>query len=382
MPTVTVTPRAAMPVATPPARPARFDGFPGAILDYLNMYGADSSALLALLRSWGALHWEIPKPNLTEARNVVVDDLDGDGRAEIVVAIVSPEDCCLSMLLIYARSGATYRLAQQVGAANRSGSDVAIQSLHILAVRDLTGDDRPELVYTPWFCGAHTCGADVNIVRWDGERLVSLLTQPANMAEPEIRFVESGHGTVDLVMYGGLINSAGAGTMRARTDVYRWNGDKFTLFATTVDASNLLYFKVVDANTEFAAGRYAAAIDLYWEVIQNPRLKTSGDWRGVPTERDDLLAFARFRVGVAYLLTGDRPRAQAAHDELPRRQPDHVYAEVVRRFWAAYPTQASIAAGCAAVTDFARTDQRVADVLKGFGYGNPNIRAEDVCPIR
>jgi len=115
-----------------------------------------------------------------------------------------------------------------------------------------------------------------------------------------------------LRMYGGIVGSMGAGPQRARTEVYDWNGSLYALKETTYDESDFLYFKVLDANAAFSAGDYTRAIALYQEAIDNEDLRAWRDWDDQgQQEKDDLRAFARYRLVVVYVLVNDLANAEA-----------------------------------------------------------------------
>ncbi len=127
-----------------------------------------------------------------------------------------------------------------------------------------------------------------------------------------------------------------------------------------------------------ARGDYRQAITLYREAINNPKLELSGRHTD---EREDLQAFARFRIMVAHTLLGERDLARAARNEFHNAQPYHMYRAVAQVYWDAYAPPDSISAGCKAVTVMAQTNANISDVLSDFGYANPDFKAEDVCPF-
>jgi len=112
--------------------------------------------------------------------------------------------------------------------------------------------------------------------------------------------------------------------------------------------------------------------------ITNAKLEVAGRH---PNEREDLQAFARFRVVVAYALLGDIDKARAARDDLFANHRGHVYEIVGSTFFGNYALH-DIAAGCASVTRLAEKRDDVLAVLSDFGYANPDFKAEDVCPFR
>jgi hypothetical protein len=364
-----------------PSRPANFTDYPKAILDSLNANPRNWSALEQMLKSWGALQSRGNRSNYgwNGTDNIAAVDVDGDGQEDMLIAVTDPDNSFpqRGMLLLYLRQKNTYRLAQQVGDP-RNGYP---SNPTIFAANDLLKDGGTEIVFTLTDCGAHTCFTTLDVLRWDQQQLRSLMDSPRQMANAEISLNPSGHGTLDILMHGGTIGSVGAGPQRAVNELYRWNGKAFTLTAKSVDPSNFLYFKVVDANALMLNKKYAEAAALYQEAITNPKLEVYGI-AGPEPERSNLNAFARFRLMVAYALLNDVALAQSARDDLLGQQPEHIYAQVSNIFWQSYMADHSVSAGCRAVTSFALSHPEVAAVLANFGYANLGIKAEEVCPFR
>src|SRR5438045_321626 len=363
--------RAALPRVLPtvPSRPARPFDLPYALLDYLNAAPVNPGRLRTVLTAWGMNTGEAPLPNLGDV--LWLGDVDGDGRADLLLALApaEPASCESGSVVLYLYDGARYRLAQQIGLLGDVPIDPAVSHIpcpRIFSARDLLGDGQVEIVLTSTTCGAHTCNVKVDILRWRQDRLESLITPPS-MAYPEITFQPSSRGTADLVLHGGVIGSIGAGPQRERQEIYHWNGSRFALARVVYDASDYLYFKLIDANLLMQQAEYAQAILRYREVLTNSKLELSGLH---PNERDDLQAFARFRIMVAYALLGDFDNARSLREELSTSHKGHVYELVGATFFDNYSPNRSVASGCAAVTALAIAQPEVTAVLSGFGYAN------------
>jgi len=324
--------------------------------------------LRALLSDWGALP-ETSTP-LTEA------DLNGDGQLDLVLAVIDPASDPeeRGAVLIFHRQGTGYQLAY----ADGMNTAEPLYGPALLKVADVNRDKRVEVAYTTTTCGAHTCFTSVLIVAWDGKAYRSLTARDITLAYPDIRFEDrSGDGVQELVLYGGVIGSIGAGPQRARTEIYKWNGSAYALNETIFDPSNYLYFKIVDANAALLKGHYTEAITLYRQAIDDTRLET---WLRAE-ERAELAPFARFRLVLAYALAGDVKRARAAKDELLARHASDIYAQVVKVFWDAYAPKQDVRAACQTVTRFAQSHPATTNVLSNYGYANPGFAAAEVCPV-
>jgi hypothetical protein len=383
-----------------PERPENFADYPAAILAYLNASPANRAALQGMLIEWGTMGEnsdQLPEGGklvLTERKwgvgeirgQLLEKDVDDDGQAELLLAIWNPIPEGVAFVsgevLIIDQVGEEYHIAYQATAGELLYG--ALTFPLIVGVEDVNADDRTEVIFASFRCGAHTCGNTVYIIAWDGTDYRHLTAGFIDMSYSEIAFDDrDSDGIKELVMYGGTIGSVGAGPQRARTEIYRWDGSLYTLAETIYDPPEYLYHAVLDANAALLAGDYEEAIALYRRAIDDQTLE---DWKGIISEdagekeRLDLAAFSRFRLVVAYALLGDYVRARAALEEIESEQPDHVYAEVARIFWEVYEPAGDVGDACQAVTQYAQEHPETVEVMANYGYGNPSFTAEEVCP--
>ena len=120
------------------------------------------------------------------------------------------------------------------------------------------------------------------------------------------------------------------------------------------------------------------AATLYREAVDNPGLDV---WME-ESEREELVAFSRYRLALTYLMMDEVSLAQTIRDELLSAQPDSIYAQVVAVLWDAYQREPSLQSACEEVGRFAASHPEAAEVLADFGYGNPTFTADEVCPIQ
>lgn len=374
-PVVVTVERTPTPTRTPsglwPPRPEAFVSYVEDILAYLNASPLHIVRLRAMLHDWRAI---------SERLGAVEEaDLDHDGLLEWIIVIADPLSQTLSVpgdLLVVDREDTVFVMRYQASAQLAE----APENVAILAAKDINADGKVELAYTTTSCGAHTCITAVHIVAWDGEAFVSLspgkieMENPLSPARLENRDDDP---ALELVLYGGVISSVGAGPQRARTDIYKWTGMDYVPVETVYDESDLLYFKVLDANMALMAGDYSQALALYQEVLVSSSLRV---WKGVQ-ERDDLGAFSRFRLVLTYVLVHDESRAQAILEEMQSTQPEHIYNQLAQVFWDYYTKQGGVTAACQAVAEFAQEHLQAVEILNGYGYANPTFTASDICPI-
>ncbi len=379
LPTITPTPTPVVLIQEWPAAPEDFAAYPKAIITYLNASPANIVRLRPLLWEWGAISERLG--GVQEA------DLDADGEAEWVIAMADPKPLQVTVpgnLLVIDRQDGAYRLLYQIP-SDEVAPDMAAGNFRILATDDINADGKAELAYITSVCGAHTCYDTVHLYAWNAATgsWRSLADQPIEMAYAEVWFENRDDDAArELVLYGGMIGSIGAGPQRARTEVYDWDGARYWLAATIFDDSDFLYFRVLDAGRALRQGNYSEALALYEEAISNPDLRIWKVWvEDGERERADLRAFARFRLMVTHVLVKDETAAQAVLAELQVEQPDHIYAQAAENFWQAYSAKRDTLAACQAVTDFAYAHPEIVEPLSDFGYSNPVLTPDQVCGI-
>jgi hypothetical protein len=348
-------------------RPGDFEQYADAIVAYLNDSQGDEDGLRIMLENWEALR------HVTDLLRVDVDD---DGVGELVMVVVHPSpDYGISLrgdVLVMDQDEQRYSLAYSAAAQS------ILLDPALIDIDDLNGDGYTEMAFSSTSCGAHTCFTTVFIVASGTGEYQDLTVGGIEMPYVEPSLLDwDGDGVRELIMHGGSIGSVGAGPQRERTEVYRWDGTAYALSETVYDYSDFLYFKVLDANQALLDRKYEGAVALYREAIDNPNLDV---WME-EGERDELVAFSRYRLTLMYLMLDDAESAQAARDGLLGAQRDNIYAQVVSVLWDSYERDADLKVACQQVHEFASAHPETVDVLSDYGYGNPTFTPEEVCPI-
>jgi hypothetical protein len=360
-------PETPTPVPLPP-RPDDFEQYPDTILRYLNDSGGDEDGLRDMLGSWNALR------HVTDLLRV---DTDDDGSGELLMVLVEQSmDYGINLrgdVLVVDSDDEGYNLAYH------AAGDTIMLDPALIEVDDLNRDGHTEMAFSSTECGAHTCVTTVHIVTSGTGMYESLTGDGINMSYVDPYFSDwDGDGVPELIMHGGTIGSVGAGPQRERTEVYKWDGAVYVLEETVYDYSNYLYFKVLDANQALMDGDYDMAATLYREAVDNPGLDV---WME-ESEREEIVAFSRYRLSLVCLITGEVELAEATRDELLSAQPNNIYAQVVAVLWDAYQRETNLRAACEEVGRFAASHPEAAEVLADHGYGNPTFTADEVCPIQ
>jgi LysM repeat protein/tetratricopeptide (TPR) repeat protein len=358
------------PTATAPC-PDRLDAFGDAIQAQLNA-GAEATTLR---------DWLIGCKAMTQERGMV-KDLAFKGVAGLLIILSDPgragDARAESDLLIFHKEAAGW--TQKFQARGISG-------LNLLETGDLNADGRPDVAYVATDCGAHSCDFSVGIVSWDGSAYRYWVDDLPRMFNAEVQLEEAsakGSGK-ELVMHGGVIQSAGAGPQRAWIEVWESPaGAPYTRTLKIYDASECLYHAILEANAAFLQGRaagFATAIALYRLAIDNPLLQACGA-EEPETEVNDLRAFARFRLALTYTYAGEPASATAVVEEAEEAQPEHPYIKAARAFLNAYQAANDVAAACAEVDKAVSANPSPFLLLgRAFGYANPPFGEKDVCPV-
>ena len=392
-PTISVSPTTdASPSPTPsptdspplPAEPSEFQAFPAVIADHLTQTGGSPDCLAELFAAW-----DMPSDGTTPC---VAADLDGDGEDEYVVRVARegrPEEGALEGWLagdinIFDDLGLGYEIVFSLAAFDEF-SDGDLLKPVIFEVSDLNTDSRAEALLTSSVCGAHTCSLTVYLIGHEGGEYVPILdpgdgedgaiTLP--VTDEQVRLVDvDGDGVAEILLREGLIGSVGAGPQREGTWTYRWDGRRYVLAGTEYDASELRYFTVRDADDAFADGDYERAIALYREAVDSSQLQDV-DYPGDPAE---LIAYARFRIGLAMAVRGDTDGALAALDATVAADPVALHSQLSARFRQGYARVGHVSAGCGAARDFVDGNLDAFSALWDYGYANPEFRPEALCP--
>lgn len=378
-PPPTLTPTAVNPVCVPEGDPPPLavgspEGAVGPIREFLNA-GGTPAALDAALYDAGIASQPVA---------VAAEDLTGDGKREVVVALVDPTVQAIAppgRLLIYVCRSGAYELALDQESGDQRGSP------HLWYVQDLDAEPGAEVVVSEPLCGAHTCYEFVRLLDWTGAGFENRLAgQTDDLPYPDVRVVDpDGDGVYDLEILGGAVGSVGAGPQRSLTRVWRHDSvtGRWEVAEERLAEADYRVHVLHDAGAAAEAGDYQEALRLYRQVIDDETLR---DWAEPEAERATLSAYARFRIMVVYAVMGEADFAETAYRELRQAVPEgsaqRAYVEMAQAFLEAYRAD-RLEAGCAAARAYAESHaEAVLEPLgpAAFGYANPAYEPQDVCP--
>ena len=191
-------------------------------------------------------------------------------------------------------------------------------------------------------CGASTCFDRFDVLGWNGEQFVSLMSAPLQLPSGTFRLAQLDQDpALEIEAQGGVIGSVGAGPQRAEKQVWKWNGAQYVKISTEWSPVEYRIHAVYEGDDAFAGGDYAKAIDWYSRAITDDALK---DWHAeigyrTQTDRATLTAYARFRLLVIGVLRGDanaRDQLDQLTAQFPEDSPAHLTQQMAQVFWDKY----------------------------------------------
>lgn len=351
-----------------------WDGLAAALPELL---GAAGRPPMEALADWGA----IPDPRDGAARWREAD-LDGNGSPEWVAVLKAPNPEA-------PRHGALTVIST---AAGRHKADyLPIPEDYFLGasvdeIADIDNDGSMELVWSWITSSAHSPSTHFAVARWEPGRLVNVPgPDPATPNLSEYR-----REGADLLLRGGIISSAGAGTwQRERTDRYRIDGGGLRLIDRSYDPAGNGYDELIDGIAAETYGRREQALEAYRRaqtaaryasgeppVFERPTIGVvEGDQAQayLPVFADAVKAFAAFREALLRLQLG-----QAAVPGGPAADPaaDRPFAELASLAAGAETAEAA----CKAADEWADRHPKFLEAINApFGYANPRWKADTLC---
>lgn len=257
-------------------------------------------------------------PTLTERWHqekrgqVIETDLDGNAEPDYVINVR------FGNLSSFGTRGGLYWLRHEQGIYRMSQIDTAFygdsQYAQIKAVRDLNGDQRPDLAYTVDTCGASTCFEKLYVLTWHNGAWQSLLYpdwwEPMN---GKWTIHEQSDGTIELIAdkHGPAI--VGLGPFAAYNIHFRMNRGKFMPTTVSLLGADEATTRLEWADVALHAGLYHEAARILATIVND---KPPSPWI-------DFKPNALFRLGMVHLFLGDVTSAQQDWEYLVKNFPNH-----------------------------------------------------------
>ncbi|MEA3337092.1 MAG: LysM peptidoglycan-binding domain-containing protein [Chloroflexota bacterium] len=304
--------------------------------------------------------------------------LRGNETPEVVVIGVDPTTGNGSPVGVLAVLGADetgWRAIFQSGVA---------AGLTLQQVGDINQDGHDNLSWSDTTCSAEACFTTVHLLSFVDGEFQEWIGDGTTMAEATVAFQDVGEdGTgQELILTGGIIDSLWAGPQRAVTNTWAsLAGDPYILTGREYSDSYCLYHHIRDANDWLWGGwadNFEKAIASYRTAVDDPALVACWIW---PREVEVLRAFGLYRLAAAHAYAGQMDLAAQVVTELHQRYPESNYSQLASIWWLAYEMTGDDTAACAAITAYARKHPDVWQPLANFGYANPALSAELICPV-
>lgn len=385
------------------------------ILEFLNAGGTRQAVIN-----------HVKKPLELEDDLAFQKDLNGDGISELVIGE--------SHLRIYTCKNGRYYTAADVGLSYNSPVPIVFQ--------DMNQDGQLEIVLKLNDLDAVDVFRLYQILEWDGQTFQNLIAPQEyldhnayiDMAiyggwlqisggnqyfdefdlkkEWEVLDTDR-NGTQELILTGGIFVQGrhATGPQRLTKTTLMWDGKNFVVHDMEYSPAQFRFQAVQDADYAMLKGQYNQALALYQQVISSDTLDwwsqarldyemaqadASGAAAATPTmpahdltEREQLTAYAYYRIMLLKRIQQKPAEAQKAYDTLqakfPIGKPGAAYVELASVFLTRYRESKSIQSACAAVIQYAENHATVLHYI-GERYYHPSqafhYQPKDICPFK
>lgn len=352
---------------------------PRSFQDFLNAGGS----FVALQTGFNTLVQN--KAELQDGRMVNVD-LTGDGVTEIIISAILKKG---SIWQILGCNSGRYE-------ALSDSSDPDFRYLRFAV--DLTGDRLPEIIGYRQTQPASTPLFEFFVQGWDGFQIVDLIDDsrftkvgdrlPGDFTDWNRTVANAtittrdinGDGLFEVVITGGLITPVPTCETRFErqfTEVWAWNGSSFQLVERVYMSPIYRFQRAADGDLAFALNQLDAALKAYQDVLFDANLfrgdqylshleycKGIGptlDRETVKNEREQLEAYARWRILLINALAGSQDAMQVVYetlqDKFPDGAPGNAYTVIASAFWEEYLTSQDVEAACGMVNEVANEQE-------------------------
>jgi len=339
----------------------------------------------------------------------VAADLNGDGSEEWIIALITGDSNCgpennISRFWVISGGDVVFELLPP--AEERSWADSGI-----IAMDDLTGDGLPEVVLQSIYCTAHTPFATYHLLSAHHGRIENVLKKDEKLENlPDIKRSLSGddpgsewsvpgvslsnaHVQITvmddrslpaLILSGGTYNSAGAGYVRPRHEIWAWDGQQIMLAAVEWEDTNQQIHLLYTANFTFALGEFEQAQEMYRRVIQEdfPDDLVLLGWSPIFAEEAiEINQFAAFRLILTSLLLEDAAEAHTWLQWIRTQYPETPLTLASIYLVENWSLAESLPLLCSEISDLLLEFENPTGPLEETGYGNPRLTANDVCAV-
>ncbi len=298
-------------------------------------------------------------------------DLSGEGVAEVIVSLTTPDGG--GTLMIFACRDSRYTAVYR----ESLGGDAPA----ILSALDMNADGLTDLLISAQTCESGACRVRSQLTGWSvtERRMVNLLSRPLDTDTP-LRVEDLDQDRIDeLIAEFRDDGSAETGPRRTGFTVYDWDGVLYTSALTQLDPPRYTIQIVFEADQRLADGAYAEAAALYTAALTDTNLLA---WQ--PDDSTALPPYILYRMMIAYSALNDPRRAEVQQAILvqypdPAAQP--VYATAALTFWNAFLITNNVNSACNEVLSIIAARPEALTLLNRYGSESPTYTAQDICPF-
>lgn len=246
-------------------------------------------------------------------------DLDGDGTVEMVTTpkYAHPINGSGAIYVVY-RKGERHEVDRS---QDRPPGSMPLEGVRLHAVTDLTGDGRPEIIWSSSALVAHSPPSVVFVSQWAPGAITNV---PGSMGMLKMTLAVDGR---EILLSGGGIGGGSSGLGQPiRTDHYRWVDGAFRLVERTlVNPQSLGYTWLMQGISDEDLGRPERAAAAYRQVLEPDReifpyhtTLPEGNEVMQPRFEAAVRSLARFRLGLLLLGTPEMQSILTEGDGLPK----------------------------------------------------------------
>ncbi len=325
----------------------------------------------------------------------VRDDLDGDGKEEILVFVpLVGEQCGIASLCPY--MGILFEQKQALWMPHvvlTDGGDMPLSLVRVRFASDMNNDGKAEVVFLSEIRGAHTNFVQVWIGQWTGSAWRYLIARPVSVAFARVDIRDwDGDGLADVLVRGGIVASVGAGLQREHTIVLAWRYGAYQIIADVPEASEHPYFLMLDANRALANRKWQQAEGLAmsaWARLRatwdmpNTFPDAENEWLPPQPYRSRLLAYVGIERMLALPARGQDTKALSVLTALESTA--HVssnpYLTAARRLWEIYRRTGDLVTACNMMEKSILAHPESMAFYPRYGYNMERLGAKDLCPL-
>lgn len=298
-------------------------------------------------------------------------DLSGEGVAEVIVSLTTPDGGGTLMIFGCRDSRYTSLYRESLG-----GDAPAL-----MRILDMNADGLTDLLFSAQTCASGACVVRTQLAGWNtrDRRVVNLLSRPLDTDSP-LRVEDLDQDRIEeLIAEFDDNGSAETGPLRTGFTVYDWDGVVYTSALTQLDPPQYTIQVVFDGDQQFADGAYAEAAALYTAALSESGLIA---WQ--PDDATVLPPYLLYRLLLTYTVLNDPRRAEVQQAILvrypdPAAQP--IYAAIALTFGNAFQITNNLNSACDEVLSIIAARPEALTLLNRYGSRSPTYTAQDICPF-